>query len=1372
MQSVAVLGDVGVYELDGFNLEKHFQHLSSHQPPRIYEGATLAGEAIKQALAPLDLSATPRIARYETPLDKYQQDGDRSNENPYPFDRFINFRAESDPLGTVSVKWRVESKKSPKPDKPRRRLSDPVPTGAHAFGVHSRTLLESLRTGGLFEYSEELQQHRNEYTEIRATCLRWSAWQAIHMAEREGHLPLSKNSTAVANPGRDKPISQWQCFAEMRAALKQISMSEAPNLDRTPDVLVLYDLHRVIAGSSRPHTAGTRGPATSRHTLFPTLGQTRGAMASQDGNGLRSVRFPEDFPWTSPYGQSSGGNSKEAEDTLCVLKAWIGRTYAFLIDGCTSIIQDECRQQARPVTRLQADLLAAKYCADSCAEITTLYADVVIGGSLQVSDLRFGGKKIADVWTAYVERPEWKSAAAGDADYGEPQRSGTARHELFDAVVRLTMSRLVRSERWSKDLSPVPYAKPLIVTCLKTLDMPNLAAENSGTGAASSANYLSTLYRSQWLRDRTVVILDADCLRRLDEDPAGISSQSSWEETAMDTVDAFQHRNRLRPYLDFGYVIVRYGVTGALLLSRQPNGELSVRLFFDPDKTDRDWTQGDDGEVLGHTSIFAASIVQAMTYKCNERKSEPVLSDTIEMLHHAIRMALMRCQQWFSFAYGPAQDESKGDPDAWTMKAAEALFKRNGVYPNLFHLFHDPDVSQSDVFAEQIAKDANDADRKKYEADVEAAAAVAANWISTSIVPAIRSQQWSIVEESCASDIDTVAYNIAHQGLPTALNKRERTRDDVILQEAQRLMLSCCEFVNKVLAGSTSETRELKQRLLDRFDAAAQVKYLTDQLGNLLRSPFTDTNDSEQLPEGFKQQLRDYFKQRFANRQLTRRLESTLEAHFTDLNARKTLSKSLTNQIRKTLKASVDAEQLASRFMELLQEHVESTVEAEELLQCLAKTPISDDEVAEGIKQQIRELKARIDEYSQAMAKSDPLTRSVAQLLKQHFEASGGAEQTTEGLKGTFGQVVKEIVPGLTTVFEKCLRDDESIGISGKTITPSDGVRPALRAIGSRIRETLVDSHPIDVISRQKLTQYSAPIARFGPQKEGEWIRVIDRREVEGIAAVKRLIVQYVQDLYGKPKGRPLSIAVFGPPGSGKSTAVKRIAKAHPEQIEFGGLEFNLAQFTDVNPLDDAFAKVSKQKGKIPLVFFDEFDSKFGETDFGWLKYFLAPMEDGKFGERIVGPAIFVFAGGTSYNFNEFSPKHPAPSDERWINFSRAKGPDFISRLSGHLSIIGINPTDPDDGLYLLRRAVLIRAILKEEGAVDEVSNRAMVDDPRVLRAILHAPSYRYGGRSLRMLIKACQDQTKWIRRCNIPAAHELEMLVDSKSFLATLREK
>lgn len=123
---------------------------------------------------------------------------------------------------------------------------------------------------------------------------------------------------------------------------------------------------------------------------------------------------------------------------------------------------------------------------------------------------------------------------------------------------------------------------------------------------------------------------------------------------------------------------------------------------------------------------------------------------------------------------------------------------------------------------------------------------------------------------------------------------------------------------------------------------------------------------------------------------------------------------------------------------------------------------------------------------------------------------------------------------------------------------------------------------------------------------------------------------------------------------------------------------------------------------KIPLVFFDEFDSAF-EGKLGWLKYFLSPMQDGKFreGDAIhpIGKAIFVFAGGMSSTFNKFCGKDIENENEKkqfTREFEGSKGPDFISRLRGYVNILGPNQTDKEwDQLFIIRRAMMLFLLKK-----------------------------------------------------------------------------
>ena len=74
----------------------------------------------------------------------------------------------------------------------------------------------------------------------------------------------------------------------------------------------------------------------------------------------------------------------------------------------------------------------------------------------------------------------------------------------------------------------------------------------------------------------------------------------------------------------------------------------------------------------------------------------------------------------------------------------------------------------------------------------------------------------------------------------------------------------------------------------------------------------------------------------------------------------------------------------------------------------------------------------------------------------------------------------------------------------------------------------------------------------------GHWSSV-DRIEIESMRSVRNIISEYLASP-GRP--RPLNLAVFGPPGSGKSFAIKQMASViAPERNRLGSLEFNLSQF-------------------------------------------------------------------------------------------------------------------------------------------------------------------------------------------------------------------
>jgi hypothetical protein len=287
------------------------------------------------------------------------------------------------------------------------------------------------------------------------------------------------------------------------------------------------------------------------------------------------------------------------------------------------------------------------------------------------------------------------------------------------------------------------------------------------------------------------------------------------------------------------------------------------------------------------------------------------------------------------------------------------------------------------------------------------------------------------------------------------------------------------------------------------------------------------------------------------------------------------------------------------------------------------------------------------------------------------------------------------------------------------------------------------------------------PIGKFGN------LMTVDRRETESLRSIQILMEEYC----AQTRPEPMSIAVFGPPGAGKSFAVKEIAKTIIDRTLIP-LTFNLSQLTGPNDLIGPLHQVRDAvlKGAMPLVFWDEFDSSIGTEDLAWLRYFLTPMQDGTFQDgqvtHPIGRAIFVFAGGKSSSLKAF--QRSGETKERRDAFRDAKGPDFVSRLRGHVALAGSEPSAIGlDPFFMLRRAVLLRSLLERHAKHLIGPGKTLAIDPGVLRALLKAEHYRHGARSMEavILMSRLSGRTSF-ERSSLPSETQLELHTDASDFL------
>jgi hypothetical protein len=342
-----------------------------------------------------------------------------------------------------------------------------------------------------------------------------------------------------------------------------------------------------------------------------------------------------------------------------------------------------------------------------------------------------------------------------------------------------------------------------------------------------------------------------------------------------------------------------------------------------------------------------------------------------------------------------------------------------------------------------------------------------------------------------------------------------------------------------------------------------------------------------------------------------------------------------------------------------------------------------------------------------------------------------------------------------------------------------------------------------------------SPVVRFGEYPNQ--LVVIDRREIESYRAAYALIEKFIA---GTPK-KPISIAIFGPPGAGKSFLTKKLVGSIPKSVlrknnkEIVLVKFNLTKDgnqndlmsflsketlrekiaielkekiiqlvkdcknkststsneecninienlfeklashtlqsiselsftdnfiedlknldikklfmneTDRDNLKKSFSKLVEKT--VPFIFFDEFDADLDGKKLGWLKYFLSPMEDFKESELPCKLPIFCFAGGTSHTHLDFAREDLSIDDNEISEFKMAKGPDFVSRLGGHINILGPNPVDEYDEGYIARRALLLRSYFVDIFKLkDDCDLKEIISLP-IIRTLLLVSSYKHG---------------------------------------------
>ena len=291
----------------------------------------------------------------------------------------------------------------------------------------------------------------------------------------------------------------------------------------------------------------------------------------------------------------------------------------------------------------------------------------------------------------------------------------------------------------------------------------------------------------------------------------------------------------------------------------------------------------------------------------------------------------------------------------------------------------------------------------------------------------------------------------------------------------------------------------------------------------------------------------------------------------------------------------------------------------------------------------------------------------------------------------------------------------------------------------------------------------------------------IDSREIDGFLALRFLVAKYLAQT---DWNRPLAIAVFGSPGSGKGYLVNEVLKSVPFYSFDDAIDCNMSQLSAPSGLSRQFHRIQDRalqgEDEIPIAFFDEFDTPCQGKDVGWLRYFLMPLQDGLYVDGDdsfhVGRSIFVFAGGVAHTYGQFNTQFRDRLSE--------KVPDFISRLRGYIDVQDICLTEESSSeskhergtsvFYAraaqVRRAIILRSMLlaKMPQIVDQSSKEARIHGA-IVDAFVNVAKFTHGVRSIEAIVEMSRvptGVTASFQPSALPPESQLEMHVSVESFM------
>lgn len=291
-------------------------------------------------------------------------------------------------------------------------------------------------------------------------------------------------------------------------------------------------------------------------------------------------------------------------------------------------------------------------------------------------------------------------------------------------------------------------------------------------------------------------------------------------------------------------------------------------------------------------------------------------------------------------------------------------------------------------------------------------------------------------------------------------------------------------------------------------------------------------------------------------------------------------------------------------------------------------------------------------------------------------------------------------------------------------------------------------------------------LARCSVRQFGD-LQSVDRVEQESLGSM----IDTMNERLESGNVTPTCLGLLGPVGSGK----KFVAKNLSEQVGQRWLIRKLAYNARVIKLEDLInachtIRDNTAEKYLTVVTFENFESLF-EPENTLLDEFTAVMRYGTFKdeghERGVGRCLLLFLVNERIINYENT---PTPTTSDFKEPREKNDAPLLDNLHGVVKLKGPNQADPKDSLFAIRRALMIRQLLKERHPHINVNGNMKIDEA-VLHALLFVPNYKHGLRSLEKIISTSRlsGRTKFDVAA-LPPEEQIQLHVDGRDFMQYLR--